>query len=233
MKIKVISIIVLSLLLSGCSTIVGIKPRESITSAPTMETTIIETEEESSSVSSGEGLLDDGNKKSLGDISVDGEFDDNSKFGQLVAPTKPTETTTTEEYTTEQYTTQEPITIEETTASYTEPTTTARDWGDTPNMYSSSFGTPKYKTDVNIPDKDYLKKDSFGNYIIPYEMYSYYQQLPVNERGKIPYLFWYDEYGNILNPFPDELKDYKDRYELGVYEGEDKLNHLLPTVPVS
>lgn len=235
MKIKFINVILISLILTGCSTIVGIKPRESI---PPKESTTVDyveemTEEETSSVVSGEGLVDDGNKKSLGDISIDGENDSSLKFGQLVAPTRPTEaTTTTEEYTTQEYTTQAVAALETTTQSYTEPTTTARDWGDTPNMYSSSFGAPKYKTNVEVPDKEHLKKDSYGNYIIPYEMYSYSQQLPLNERGKIPYVFWYDEFGNILNPFPDELEKYKDRYELGVYKGDDKLNHLLPTVPV-
>lgn len=233
MKIKLVSIVLLSLLLTGCSTIVGIEPRESVTVKPTMETTIIETEEETSSVSSGEGYIDEENNKSLGNISIGGDIDDSSRFGQLVAPTKPTEATTTQEYTTEEYTTQEAINLVETTTAYVEPETTARDWGDTPNMYSSAFGSPKYKTNVDVPDKSHLNKDSYGNYIIPYEMYSYRQQLPVNERGKIPYVFWYDEYGNILNPFPDELKDYAHLYELGMYEDENNMSHLIPTVPVS
>ena len=36
-----------------------------------------------------------------------------------------------------------------------------------------------------------------------------------------------------LNPFPDELEKYKYLDELGRYEDENKLGHLLPTIPVS
>ena len=233
MKRRLFALCSIVILLSGCSTIAGIKPRETISSQSTTSA-IEQSMPEETTVASGEGLIEQETKKSLGDISIDGESNyDDSRFGQLAVPTKPTESTTHEETTTEECTTQAVATIESTTIAQTEPVTTAKDWGDTPNMYSSSFGSPKYRTNVEVPDKDYLKKDSCGNYIIPYEMYSYSQQLPLNERGKIPYIFWYDEYGNILNPFPDELKKYDYMYELGVYEDENDLKHLLPTIPVS
>lgn len=234
MKYKVMVALISCLVLTGCSTIAGIKPRETIPSQSTTSAIEQYEPEETTTVASGEGLIEPETKKSLGDISIDGDGnEEDSRFGQLVVPTRPTERTT-EETTTEAYTTQEVATIQyNTTEAYTEPSTTARDWGDTPNIYSSSFGQPKYKTNVEVPDKDGIKKDSYGNYIIPYEMYSYSQQLPFNERNKIPYVFWYDEYGNILNPFPDELDKYKYLYELGIYEDENKLSHLLPTVPVN
>ena len=95
MKYKVMIVLISCLVLTGCSTIAGIKPRESIPSQSTTSAIEQYEPEETTTVASGEGLIEPETRKSLGDISIDGNSDEeNSRFGQLVVPTIPTERTT-------------------------------------------------------------------------------------------------------------------------------------------
>lgn len=221
--------------LTGCSSIVGMKSTTSVSVTEASTESLLETPGDAS-ISNEDLIEEESTRVGLGDISIGNEsIDSGEQFGKLVVPTKPKETTTERETEYNNLTNAAIATLESTTERETTTAqTTAVDWGETPTMYSGNYGSPKFKTNINVPDKSNVKRDSYGNYVIPYEMFSHKDQLPYNERGKIPYMFWYDQYGNILNPLPDELKKYEEHFELGIYVNqENNLKQLLPTVEVN
>lgn len=227
-------------LLTGCSSIGGVT---AIDVDKEYSKAYIETERETvnesskSATKSGEGLLyEESNKKSLSDISVSGD-NSNTSGGSLTVPKRPTKQVYETETQTTSYETYAVATLEYETREETVPieTTVAEstvDYGNTPEIYYSSFGEPTSRTDINLLDVDGIKKDAYGNYIVPYSTYGNQNVGITNERGKIPYIFYYDSLGNIINPFPDELKNYKNYYELGYYTDDAGNKHLLPIIEI-
>lgn len=248
---RIVPILCLCITLTGCSSIIGVESidvdkeyqKQTTSQVSSSVETLEDRETHETSESSGEGLIyseEYETEKSLGNISVDdGMSIDNDSLEVLKAPTRattaapttaPTTTASPETYavatlapsTTESYVTEAETTVAETT----------RDYGETPTKYYSEFGVAVRRTDVSVPDVGGISKDSYGNYIVPFSIYGVSNSPITNERGKIPYVFYYDSLGNILNPFPDDLKKYSSYYELGTYLDSDGKKHLLPITDI-
>lgn len=76
-------------------------------------------------------------------------------------------------------------------------------------------GNVAYKRDIVIPDVIGFDKDAYENYIINPELFKNGQtKLPkFSYYGyKIPYLYWYDIRGKLLNPLPIEYSLYRNMF---------------------
>lgn len=248
---RIVPILCLCSTLTGCSSIIGVESidvdkeyqKQTTSQVSSSVETLEDRETHETPESSGEGLIyseEYETEKSLGNISVDdGMSIDNDSLEVLKAPTRattaapttaPTTTASPETYavaTLEPSTTAAYVTAAETTVDET-----TRDYGETPTKYYSEFGVAVRRTDVSVPDVGGISKDSYGNYIVPFSIYGVSNSPITNERGKIPYVFYYDSLGNILNPFPDDLKKYSSYYELGTYLDSDGKKRLLPITDI-
>lgn len=248
---RIVPILCLCSTLTGCSSIIGVESidvdkeyqKQTTSQVSSSVETLEDRETQETPESSGEGLIyseEYETEKSLGNISVDdGISIDNDSLEVLKAPTRattaapttaPTTTASPETYavaTLEPSTTEAYVTAAETTVAET-----TRDYGETPTKYYSEFGVAVRRTDVSVPDVGGISKDSYGNYIVPFSIYGVSNSPITNERGKIPYVFYYDSLGNILNPFPDDLKKYSSYYELGTYLDSDGKKRLLPITDI-
>lgn len=85
-------------------------------------------------------------------------------------------------------------------------------------------GDVAYRKQIDIPDVLGYDKDAYGNYIInPSDLKDNYTQLPkFTKYGyKIPYMYWYNSKGEILNPLPSMYNKYKDMFYFGKEEIEE------------
>lgn len=249
---RIVPILCLCITLTGCSSIIGVETvdidkeyqRQTTSQVQSSVETLEARETQETSESSGEGLIyseEYETEKSLGNISVDdGMSIDNDSLGVLKAPTRATTaapttaapTTTAPQETYAVATLAPSTTAAYVTAAETTVAETTRDYGETPTKYYSEFGVAVRRTNVSVPDVGGISKDSYGNYIVPFSIYGVSNSPITNERGKIPYVFYYDSLGNILNPFPDDLNKYSNYYELGNYVDSDGKKHLLPITDI-
>lgn len=81
------------------------------------------------------------------------------------------------------------------------------------NVINKTDETIKYnynlQSNKELPDIEGFNKDEYGNYIISEEDIKE-DRLPLNDDGKVDYILYYDENGNILNPMPEYYERFPD-----------------------